>query len=330
MDIMFNLENTNKPPQFGVASKLRRHNSQRADHKKITLTDFAKLLCDYHEDLKVEAAQVVKQKKIAPLGLFCIKCNKDTENTTDLLNHTLDAHCPKQEKCLFSVAGIVRPHVMEMVNNAIKKQSEKTFVKKNVENCDKALSVCVTSPLATYLSISHLKIFMNAPPTSRATWQHKFVKYELTSGDTIYFAFTWVEKQMKKIKAARKQKNEKKREKELASKTHIVNLECNDLFFKNNRTEEQEKYMAKALKLPENYKTGDLQKAIFDMTCSGVHREIDETIQHSYKDTEDEDGRIMSKEERKLISTFSNKYLHTEKSRRPGALNKRYNMPNVQ
>ncbi|CAA94210.1 Fork-head domain-containing protein [Caenorhabditis elegans] len=206
-----NLEYEKSPQSF--SSKLRSTENQAANHKGHTLSHFLKIVVHHTQDFVLEetpssASIPDVQYKIA--NLKCPICSREKSNNTELLRHYLQ-HFIKIEEARYMQLGVIHKDNYASLKEAMNVQTRSSYIKKKVENSDFTLNCSFGSPLASFLAIESLKIYMDKPPNSK--YQRRYALIELKSVERsfkLFFDFTWIEKNIFRFRENRRRKQNKR------------------------------------------------------------------------------------------------------------------------
>ncbi|EFP05019.1 hypothetical protein GCK72_023488 [Caenorhabditis remanei] len=324
MEIVPNPEKSYGPT--GHSSTIKRNHSMVAQHKTFGLKDFIFALADNHDDLQVATLTEEyedPERHLEMVVLKCPRCNKDAENTRDLIGH-LVTHESKRIQCIYAECGVVNIEVNEQLKYATNMQAKNSIFKRKIENRPYTLNVALSSPLFPFLSMRKLKIYMDQPPyATKSSANSDLIQKDLVRGDNIHpLFFDWfgIQKVYEKIKACKKLKQEKHDMRYLKSLCEEGQVIYQDLVHKN-RTKEETMCLASALNLPIDFTQQQLVDAMRMMADYKADRP-DSSI--SYNALEDEDGNAITKEQRKLISTLSSNFIFITGSKRRCTKNKSY------
>ncbi|KAF1767039.1 hypothetical protein GCK72_006997 [Caenorhabditis remanei] len=242
----------------GHCSTIKRNHSMVTQHKTFGLRDFIIALADNHDDLQIETLPEEyegPERHLEMVGLKCPRCNKDANNTRDLIAH-LVTHQSEQIQYIYNSTGAVTKEVNEQLKYATALQAKNSIFKKKIENRLFTINVAMSSPLFPFLSIRKLKIHMDQPPNAtKSSANSDLIKKDLVRGDNIHaLFFDWfdMQKVYEKIKAGMKLKQEKQEMKYFESICEGGQVMYQDLVHKK-RTEEETMCLASALNLPIDF-----------------------------------------------------------------------------
>ncbi|CAI2357752.1 unnamed protein product [Caenorhabditis sp. 36 PRJEB53466] len=314
--------------QFGFASNLRRHNAVMAEVKDHSMSAFAMTLAENIEDFVIDDMTnegLTRGLAIEFCRLKCPQCDKEAAHTRALIEHLAENHMTTSERSVYHETNLVSPEINRILQEAMRIQGENSFARRKFANAGKGLIVRTSSPLFSFLALYHMKIFLHTPPSNKANLPEKIIQWIMkkdAENYKIFFVFTYQERALIKIREERKKKEEAAEMQELEKLCWRASITNEDIFFKKRNTEESD-CLASALNLSSDYTKEQLEEAIKKATASGPL--ILESAPASYEDIKTDDGRLMSAEERRLISTLTTDRLNVTGAKRRCTQNKKYN-----
>uniref|UniRef100_A0A1I7U0H6 C2H2-type domain-containing protein n=1 Tax=Caenorhabditis tropicalis TaxID=1561998 RepID=A0A1I7U0H6_9PELO len=301
-------EKTHGP--FGNSSTLTRYNASFAINVQRDINSFARALADHHHELVMEESDSVGEPsypkiQIEQPTMECPRCFKRVKETQELLVHLIAAHTGEKDKTFYNRCGLVSSDLNECLMEAVDIQSKQAMVKTKIEDSNFTVSCPINSPLAMYFSLRHLKIYLDFLPPLRAA-NPRIIKIALERENRTYnlfFSWVMIDRARNRIKKFMEQKRQKHTTRYLEQQCKNIALIQNDVVLKRKRTSEETECLAKAMNLPEDFTQEQLMSAIRNME---TYKPEIPSFQVDYNTKYDQEGNELNKEQRKLLSTFTN------------------------
>ncbi|CAL2040938.1 unnamed protein product [Caenorhabditis brenneri] len=315
MDIKSNVRATGRP--IGQASTLKRYGAKLANHKNYSRREFISTLSDCHQMLDIEMRTRVPEKLVNENGeeieepitkidwqpLECPKCHRQFNNTQLLLTHLVSQHGKPCDKDWFQKFRTVSTDLNKVFEAGVAKQFENSHVKRKFNNSNDLLLCPADSPLAPFIMMRHLQVyFQELPPTVTDG-----ISLKLQNGDTlvtVIFSFQKIDKVRRRIKRAMAKKALQVQFKKLESKCEPNQIEFEDVCSKTDSNSEEFQALAKAFNLPSTCSHAEIMEKINEIRER--HEEMNPFCSSVYNKNVKPNGQMMSKEERRLISSLTN------------------------
>ncbi|EGT59499.1 hypothetical protein CAEBREN_16738 [Caenorhabditis brenneri] len=347
-------EKTHGP--LAESNSLRRYNASFAEFLNCDINAFIRVLCDHHDDLilkkidpnkpleptkltepaePTEDAEPTEQPDVEEIPeppryqvdqpkIKCPQCHQEAKHSSDLLNHLLTHVTDEVQLKRFHLHRVVTKDVNNILAQAMDAQMKESFLHIKIENSDYTIGCCWNSPLFRFLGQRHLKVYIDEEPLIRTSLKQRMIKIDLKRDGKVYpvfFSWVTIDKHRNRIKKHMQEKRKKH-----LSAYYKQNFQQNGISFldvvKNkDRTEEENKELAKALNLPEDFTAEQLKEAIESMEA---YKPTIRENKMKYNAREDQDGNKLNKEQRKLISTLTGNMLFVPEGKRR-TRNRNYN-----
>lgn len=315
MDIQASKNGTGRP--IGFASKLRRYGASLANHRNYNRRQFILTLADCCKNLGVEKKPNTSENSVVDnveeVGqldtkfewqtLQCPKCYRKAEDTQLLLDHLVEYHGRPEDKLWYREFKTVGLELNKLFEKAVAKQNENSYLKRKFDNSDDFLICPTNSPLAPYIMMRHLQVFIREMPSTVSDG----ISLKLQSGETnhvVIFSFQKVDKARRRIKRTMAKKESENKLKELEKHCARVWIEDVDVCSKKSRNSESFKALAHAFNLPPTCSHDEIMKHVNDIKSK--HEEINPFCSNIYSKVVKPNGQVMSKEEKRLISSLTN------------------------
>ncbi|UMM44373.1 hypothetical protein L5515_019532 [Caenorhabditis briggsae] len=200
----------------------------RATYKNHSLTAFLDVLADNYKDLIIEELSEDSTMKDGVEheipSLYCTKCGTDVANRSALLNHFVTTHLNESDRYEYESIEMFkiesgRENAVSYLQDSFETQIKQCFVKRKFENENAVLKVHFNSPLASFVSLKNMKIYLDRAHIEKTNVEQKIVQIDLQQGDTSYqvdFDFAPVELNNQRVRIGREKRRLMKQEDKLA------------------------------------------------------------------------------------------------------------------
>ncbi|ULT96389.1 hypothetical protein L5515_011869 [Caenorhabditis briggsae] len=298
---------------YGFASNLKRFGASLADHPKYSRREFISHLSDCRLQLKVEQREETPENQsegsedgieecatqIEWENLECPKCHRKVENSDVLTEHLVSNHGKTQDKVWFKQFGTLGSDMAKSLDKALRKQEETSLVKKKFGDSNDLITCPVASPLAPFFMMRHFQVFRDEMCPSATEGIVVGITNDEKSFSPI-FCFQKLDKARRRIKRGLLRKTMEKKVKILEKRCDKVSVDEPDIVFKKSRTADETRDLLQALNLPPTGSQKDIVERINELKTRY------EEISNVYLKNVKPDGKVMSAEERRLISSLTN------------------------
>ncbi|PIC21767.1 hypothetical protein B9Z55_026481 [Caenorhabditis nigoni] len=190
----------------------------RTTYKNHSLTSFLDVLADHHGDLIIEELSEDSTMKDGVEheipSLFCTKCGADVANRSALLEHFVTTHLNESDRFEYESIGMFQfkrggENAIAYLQDSFEAQMTQCFVKRKFENVDAVLKVHFNSPLASFVSLKNMKIYLDRTRIEKTNVEQKIVQIDLQQGDDSYqvdFDFAPIELNNQRVRIGREKR----------------------------------------------------------------------------------------------------------------------------
>uniref|UniRef100_A0A1I7TDV9 C2H2-type domain-containing protein n=1 Tax=Caenorhabditis tropicalis TaxID=1561998 RepID=A0A1I7TDV9_9PELO len=306
-----------KDRSVGMASILKRYGASMANHKNYSRREFITTLAEAYTDLEIEERPETPETisnengeeieepitQIEWLPLQCPKCFRKATDTQALLVHLVEIHGKPEDKLWYKEFNTVGLDLNQILEKAMSRQTDNSRVKRKFNNSNDVIVCPTESRLAPFMMMRHLQIFIREIPSAVTDGISLKVKNK-DKETVIIFSFQKVDKVRRRIKRAMAKKLSANMFLQLEKRCGIDSIADIDIVLKRSRTAEEQNALIESLDLPANCSRGDIIKKVEEMKAK--QEEVNPFCSNVYTKVVKPDGQVMSKEEKRLISSLTN------------------------